>query len=250
MAGSRQPRYALRASFWGEVPMMAGPGDEIAAGQAGRGYLRASHADREQVIDTVKAAFVQGILTKAELDVRLGQTFAARTYGELAALTADLPAGLAAAGPAPARPARRRPLAKAAAGSGGCLVIAAAAVRAIDLADPGPIPGVIPKYWGTLFVLIALVAVVAALGILKIGVAASLEQRRSRRQLPPRPGPYGHAPGGERHGGPGYGPTPPTPRTGQNRADLQAHKPRQHRQRIPTRAGRAPRGTRPAPGTA
>ena len=127
---------------------MAGPGDEIAAGKAGRGHLRASHADREQVIDTVKAAFVQGMLTKAELDVRLGQTFAARTCGELAALTADLPAGLAAAGPAPARPARRRPLAKAAAGSGGCLVIAAAAVRAIDLADPGPTPGVIPQVLG------------------------------------------------------------------------------------------------------
>ncbi len=229
---------------------MAGPGDEIAAGKAGRGHLRASHANREQVIDTVKAAFVQGMLTKAELDVRLGQTFAARTCGELAALTADLPAGLAAAGPAPARPARRRPLAKAAAGSGGCLVIAAAAVRAIDLADPGPTPGVIPKYWGTLFVLIALVAVVAALGILTIGVAASLEQRRSRRQLPPRLGPHGHAPGGGRHGGPGHGPAPPAPRPDQNRAGLQAHQPRQHQQRIPARAGRAPRGTRPAPGTA
>jgi hypothetical protein len=233
---------------------MAGPGDEIAAGQAGRGHLRASHADREQVIDTVKAAFVQGILTKAELDVRLGQTFAARTCGELAALTADLPADLpavlAAAGPAPARPARRWPLAKAAAGSGGCLVIAAAAVWAIDLADPGPTPGVIPKYWGTLFVLIALVAVVAAVVILTIGVAASLEQRRSRRQLPPRPGSHGHAPGGERHGGPGHGPAPLTPRTGQDRADLQARKPRHPRQRIPARAGRTPRGTRPAPGTA
>jgi hypothetical protein len=123
------------------------PGDGTTAGKAGREHLRASHADREQVIGTVKAAFVAGMLTKAELDVRLGQTFAARTCGELAALTADLPAGLAAAGPAPARPARRRPLAKAAAGSGGCLVIAAAAVRAFDLADPGPTPSVIPKYW-------------------------------------------------------------------------------------------------------
>ncbi len=227
------------------------PGDQTAAGKAGRGHLRASHADREQVIGTLQAAFVQGMLTKAELDVRLGQTFAARTCGELAALTADLPAGLAAAGPAPARPARRRPLAKAAAGSGGCLVIAAAAVRAIDLADPGPTPGVIPKYWGTLFVLIALVAVVAALGILKIGVAASLEQRRSRRQLPPRPGPGGHALDGRQHGGTGHGtghgPVPPGPGTGQARTDLRAHKPPQ---RIPARAARTPRGVRPAQGTA
>ena len=226
---------------------MGGPGNEMAAGAGDRGHLRASHADREQVIGTLKAAFVQGMLTKAELDVRLGQTFAARTCAELAALTADLPAGLAAAGPVPARPARRRPLAKAAAGSGGCLVIAAAAVRAIDLADPGPTPGVIPKYWGTLFILIALVAVVAALGILKIGVAASLEQRRSRRQLPPRPGPGGHALDVGQRGGTSHGPVPPAhgSGTGQARVGLRAHKPRR---RIPARAARAPRGVRPAPG--
>ena len=41
---------------------MAGPGDEKAAAAAGRGHLRASHADREQVIDVLKAAFVQGRL--------------------------------------------------------------------------------------------------------------------------------------------------------------------------------------------
>jgi hypothetical protein len=40
---------------------MAGPGDEIAAAQGqGRGEFRASHADREQVIEVLKAAFVQG----------------------------------------------------------------------------------------------------------------------------------------------------------------------------------------------
>ena len=59
---------------------MAGPEDEIAAGAGGRGYLRASHADREQVIETLKAAFGQGRLTKGEFDLRVGQAFAARTY--------------------------------------------------------------------------------------------------------------------------------------------------------------------------
>ena len=39
---------------------MAGPGEEKAAAAAGRGRLRASHADREQMINAVKAAFVQG----------------------------------------------------------------------------------------------------------------------------------------------------------------------------------------------
>ena len=42
----------------------------------------------------LKAAFVQGRLTKDEFDMRVGQTFASRTYAELAALTADIPAGL------------------------------------------------------------------------------------------------------------------------------------------------------------
>ena len=78
---------------------MAEPGDEIAAGAGGRGHLRASHADREQVIGALKAAFVQGMLAKDELDLRMGQAFASRTYVDLAALTADLPAGLAAAQP-------------------------------------------------------------------------------------------------------------------------------------------------------
>ena len=83
---------------------MAGPGDEIAAGAGGRGHLRASHADCEQVIEALKAAFVQGRLDKDEFDRRVGQAFASRTYAELAAVTADLPAGLTTAKPpTPAR---------------------------------------------------------------------------------------------------------------------------------------------------
>jgi hypothetical protein len=62
------------------------------AGALGR--LRASHADREQAIDMLKAAFVQGRLTKDEFDLRVARVFAARTYADLGALTADLPAGL------------------------------------------------------------------------------------------------------------------------------------------------------------
>ncbi len=71
---------------------MAGPSDEMAAGAAGHGRLRVSRADREQVIDTLKVAFVQGLLAKDEFDLRVGQTFASQTYAELAAVTADLPA--------------------------------------------------------------------------------------------------------------------------------------------------------------
>jgi uncharacterized membrane protein len=71
----------------------------MAAATAGRGRLRASHADREHVVDVLKAAFVQGMLPKDEFDMRVGQTFASRTYAELAALTADIPAGLVGAQP-------------------------------------------------------------------------------------------------------------------------------------------------------
>jgi Domain of unknown function (DUF1707) len=78
---------------------MAGPGDEIAAGSGGRGRLGASHADREQVIEVLKAAFVQGRLDRDEFDLRVGRALASRTYADLAALTADIPARLTRARP-------------------------------------------------------------------------------------------------------------------------------------------------------
>jgi hypothetical protein len=90
---------------------MTGPEDPAAAG---RDRLRAGHADREQVIEALKDAFVQGRLTRDELDMRAGRALAAPTRAELAALT--------------------------------------------------------------------------ALGIFIHGVGTAVEQRRSRRQLPPRPG--------------------------------------------------------------
>jgi hypothetical protein len=74
--------------------MTTGPGDEKAAGGSGHGHLRASHADRERVIATLRAAFIQGRLTRDEFDLRVGRALGSRTYAELAALTADLPAGL------------------------------------------------------------------------------------------------------------------------------------------------------------
>ena len=79
--------------------MTARQENERAPAAAGQDNLRTSHADREHVIDVLKVAYVQGRLTKDELDSRADQTFASRTYGELAALTADLPPGLAGAGP-------------------------------------------------------------------------------------------------------------------------------------------------------
>jgi Domain of unknown function (DUF1707) len=79
--------------------MMSGPGDHIAADAASRGRLRASHADREHVIEVLKIAFVQGRLTKDEFGTRVGRVFASQTYAQLAEVTADLPAGLIAVRP-------------------------------------------------------------------------------------------------------------------------------------------------------
>jgi Domain of unknown function (DUF1707) len=79
----------------------AGPWDPMGA-SAGHSRLRASDADRERVIDTLKAAFVQGRLTTDELGTRTGWALAARTYGELTAITADIPAR-----PSGARPPRK-----------------------------------------------------------------------------------------------------------------------------------------------
>jgi len=75
---------------------MARPGDGT---PLDRGHLRASHADRDQVVGSLKTAFVLGMLDQAEFGLRVGQALTARTYADLAALTADLPDGLQAAPP-------------------------------------------------------------------------------------------------------------------------------------------------------
>ena len=86
--------------YWGAWPpgriqMTTEPQDPAAS----RDLLRAGHADREQVIEALKTAFVDGRLTKNELAARTGRALAARTYADLAALTADIPAEPAAALP-------------------------------------------------------------------------------------------------------------------------------------------------------
>jgi Domain of unknown function (DUF1707) len=222
-AGKRALRLpALREL--GEGPVTTGPENPAAAGL---GRLRAGHADREQVIEMLKNAFVHGRLTRDELDARAGRALTARTYAELAALTADIPDSPAAARPAsPSAPARRRPLARAAAGSGSCLVIAVAAVWVAGLADPGG-PGPNPYHsWARLCLFVAFFAVVTALCIVIHGVGTAVEQRRSGVQLP-RPGPGGYAPDGDQRGSVGHGEVSPGPRPDQTQADVQAHKSRQ-----------------------
>jgi len=62
--------------------------------QAGsRAFSRVSVTDRDRVIEIVKASFAEGRLTKAELDLRVGQALVARFFPELMTVIADLPAG-------------------------------------------------------------------------------------------------------------------------------------------------------------
>jgi hypothetical protein len=55
--------------------------------------LRASDADRDAVAERLREAAGDGRLDLEELDERLDRAFAAKTYGELAPLIADLPEG-------------------------------------------------------------------------------------------------------------------------------------------------------------
>jgi hypothetical protein len=55
--------------------------------------MLASAADRDRTIDVLKAAYGEGRLTKDEFDARSARAMAARRYGDLATIVADLPAG-------------------------------------------------------------------------------------------------------------------------------------------------------------
>jgi hypothetical protein len=54
--------------------------------------LRASDADRERVAEVLRDALAEGRLDMEEFEERLEATYKARTYGELAPITRDLPA--------------------------------------------------------------------------------------------------------------------------------------------------------------
>jgi len=123
---------------------MAGPGDEIAAAASQvDGRLRASHADREQVIEVLKVAFVRERLAKDEFDLRVGQAFAARTHAELAAVTAGLRAEpTTAREPATAEPATADELVAAEPATADELVAAEPVMAACAYSEPAAVrPG-------------------------------------------------------------------------------------------------------------
>jgi Domain of unknown function (DUF1707) len=234
------------------VAVITGPQDPAAAGGD---RIRAGHADREQVIEALKDAFVHGRLTKDELDLRVSQALASRTYTELAALTADIPAGLTTAKPpTPARAQGEQPVLRP-----GPVIKAATALYAgvwvyaifFPKGADGP----------SIFVTLTFVGGFVYLIILAICVGQMVALRREQRsggQPPGRPaaGAGGQAsqrlpsadPGGE---------LPPADGGQQHTAEASRSRlPRQ--QSSGSRPGRPrsskcgapmPRGTRPVPGT-
>jgi uncharacterized protein DUF1707 len=99
--------------------------------------LRASDADRERIAAALRRHHLDGRLDTDELQERLGRCYAARTTGELAALTADLPEDER---PRASRPAGGPPPRAAI----GAVVLAAilvfATVGAIAHGRPGALP--------------------------------------------------------------------------------------------------------------
>lgn len=79
-----------------------GPGYRMAA--AAHADLRASDQDRERAAEVLKTGYADGRLSKDEYDEHLSQIYAARTVGDLATLTSQLPGGGAALLPVPAGP--------------------------------------------------------------------------------------------------------------------------------------------------
>ena len=67
----------------------------LGQGLAAGSYVgwRASTTDQDRAIEVLKASFVEGRLTREELDQRAGQVFVARFFAELLAITGDLPVG-------------------------------------------------------------------------------------------------------------------------------------------------------------
>ena len=151
---------------------MVQPGEHIAAA---RGHLRASHADREQVVGMLEAAFAAGLLAQAEFDLGVNRALASRTHADLVAVTAGLQAPLRRARPRP--PARP----ESAAAWGVCGVIVTAFLTVI----------IVPS--GTTKGAVAVTAVAVYAAFCLLAGIMMLASRRGRLSLtrppwPPRSG--------------------------------------------------------------
>ncbi|MFJ9441632.1 DUF1707 and DUF4190 domain-containing protein [Kitasatospora sp. NPDC101235] len=95
---------------WGEPGSGNPPGKwpagdrQPAPAAASQAVMRAGHADRDRTIDVLKAAFAEGRLSAQEYEQRHEAVAASQTYGQLAALVADLPSGPMAVPPVAVQP--------------------------------------------------------------------------------------------------------------------------------------------------
>src|ERR1700733_2906902 len=102
----------VRVAPTGRHPVAMEPREPDARWTADFGHLRASDADRERVVDALKTAFVQGRLSRSELDQRTGHALVAMTYGEPVGATAGIRARPTptAPRPRPTAPTPTRPV--------------------------------------------------------------------------------------------------------------------------------------------
>lgn len=156
------------------------------------GYFRASDADRERAAGILRAAHAEGRLTEDELEARVAQALGSRTYAELAVVTADLPAGPAAAGlghqPA-GKPANLTPFLWG--------VGVFTGIPVILLAMGFRLGNEYMEAWGTLLFVLEFIVFILA-GVVAVGTAVDsrMKNRRACAQPPPRPGPHGTPPPG------------------------------------------------------
>lgn len=130
------------AGHEGEDPVNAMTGNNLSA------EMRASDADRDAVVSDLSEHFQAGRLTAEELDERTGQALAARTWGELRELVADLPA----ARPAPRIPAAS-PIAQERSPSGRVAPPSIAALAGIGIAVV-MLVNVAQGGWGSIWLLL------------------------------------------------------------------------------------------------
>jgi uncharacterized protein DUF1707 len=92
----RSPASSGRCAGAGRAPLLMGMTRRVRRGKAemtSDEKMRASDGDREHAAEMLRDAYAAGRIDLGELHDRAGAAYAATTWGELRALTADLPAG-------------------------------------------------------------------------------------------------------------------------------------------------------------